>query len=303
VRKRQRLLEEIQARRRSWHVESAAVIHLPSREHLDGARSGGQVQVARHEVVVEIEPEPDRPVEAGLVLPVVPPHAGAAPCAAVSAHDGRIRLLEVRVDERPARRRDVSGSASNRVRPPAESAERAIEMRLTRPFGGVAREPRRQLAVEHTAAGGCERKRRMHEVDDAAHRLRAVQHAGWSANQLDPLREPGLDGRRMTPAELLVVQSHAVVQHTNPIFRDPPDHRRAQGVAGRDECHARDLRERLAERRDPVAPHLRRGDEIGLLRGLERAQRPRRSRDDDLFGVLEPGIHAHGEGSVERDGD
>ena len=83
------------------------------------------MKVAGEQLVLQIESEAVRSVEASLVLPVVPAHAGMAPGAGVAGHDVGVGLFPAKPT---ANATSNSSDAANAHRTRTEHTIRAVQV-------------------------------------------------------------------------------------------------------------------------------------------------------------------------------
>jgi hypothetical protein len=129
--------------------------------------------------------------------------------------------------------------------------------------GAPARERRGAERVGH---------RRRDDVDHAAQRVGAVEHARRPLDHLDALGGRGLDVRRVVVPPRLRLAALAVVEGDHAVVRHPADHGLADAGGHGERAHARHLLERLAER-GPL-----RGAQRGALEHRHRLRRVLRAR-------------------------
>src|SRR6185369_11037966 len=82
------------------------------------------------------------------------------------------------------------------------------------------------------------RKLRGKNIDDATHSVRPVENARWSANDLDSLRSPGVQGRSVFVAPRIIFQAVAVTQNQDSGPAEAADNGLADLAAGGERANA-----------------------------------------------------------------
>ncbi len=106
----------------------------------------------------------------------------------------------------------------------------------------------------------------MHDVDHAAQRIGAVQHARRSSDHLDALRVGRFDVGAVLVTPLLRLESLTIIQHEDAIGRETPDHRLADPDARTEAVNPGDAIERLTKARRLRGTQLVTRDDAGRLR-------------------------------------
>ena len=176
------------------------------------------------------------------------PQGRAAPGAAAADHGLAVHRAEARVVELPCGCVQAAGGAPDPEHPPGPGAARAfdssrrLQLRVVRGAGQL--EPR----ADHAGPAVRVRQLRRDHVHDPAHRVRSVQHAGGSADQLHPLGQPSVDRRPVLVTPRVIFQTVPVGEHQHPGAREAPDHRLADLGAGGERVHAGEPGERMRQR-------------------------------------------------------
>src|SRR5919109_840579 len=127
------------------------------------------------------------------------------------------------VPQNVARRAHVLGGASIGGGTKSPPAARALKCEGAVGLAVVTAESSRDAALRERGATDAIGQVRLDDADHAAEGIRAVQHAGRAADDLDPGRGGGLHAGKVIVTPLIVLQPLAVVYHENPGVREPAD--------------------------------------------------------------------------------